>query len=131
MCIHGGIRRPLAKKWEAERDGPFWRASAGKSCDRAVRQQQVRTEWVPVMGIAHENQDSASASILLDLWKAFEQILHGQLARACQERNFPTWLAKLQVILYRLPRAICLEGRWSDEMAVLQTALAGDAFAAT
>eukprot|EP00959_Pyramimonas_sp_CCMP1952_P065702 1371708-Pyramimonas_sp.AAC.1 len=48
--IHGRLRRPVAKQWERERDRPYWWASAGKSCDRAVWQQQARAEWVHMMG---------------------------------------------------------------------------------
>eukprot|EP00959_Pyramimonas_sp_CCMP1952_P343317 7191304-Pyramimonas_sp.AAC.2 len=67
---------------------------------------------------------------MTDLWKAFEQILHGNLLQACTEHGFPLWLAKLQVSLYRLPRGVCLEACCSGELSVLQTVLAGDAFAA-
>eukprot|EP00959_Pyramimonas_sp_CCMP1952_P344796 7221060-Pyramimonas_sp.AAC.1 len=84
-----------------------------------------------MMGALYEQHDWASASILLGLWKAFEQILHSQLLKACQAHNFPLWLAKLQINLYRMPRAVCLEGCCSDELEVMQTVLAGDAFATT
>eukprot|EP00959_Pyramimonas_sp_CCMP1952_P398409 8348017-Pyramimonas_sp.AAC.1 len=33
--VHGRLRRPMAAAWEAARDRGYWRASAGKSCDRA------------------------------------------------------------------------------------------------
>eukprot|EP00959_Pyramimonas_sp_CCMP1952_P021895 460769-Pyramimonas_sp.AAC.1 len=68
---------------------------------------------------------------MMDLWKAFEQTLHGNLQKARMQHDFPLWLAKLQISLYRLPRVISLESYCSDELVVAQTVLAGDAFATT
>ena len=48
-------------------------------------------------GALNENRDWAAASVLLDLWKAFEQILHSNLIKACDQHRFPVRLAKLQV----------------------------------
>eukprot|EP00959_Pyramimonas_sp_CCMP1952_P124184 2596797-Pyramimonas_sp.AAC.1 len=101
--IHGRLRRGIAKQWEMAHDRPYWWASPGNNCDGAVWQQRARAEWVQMMRAVHGSQDWASASIMMDLWKAFEQILRGSLIQACIVHGFPLWLAKLQVSLRRLP----------------------------
>eukprot|EP00959_Pyramimonas_sp_CCMP1952_P404097 8467493-Pyramimonas_sp.AAC.1 len=64
--MHGRLRRGIAKAWEASHDRDYWWASSGKSCDRAVWQQQARAEWVQMMGELNKSQDWASASIMMD-----------------------------------------------------------------
>jgi hypothetical protein len=44
--VHGRLRRPIATVWEATHNRGYWWAPAGKSCDRAVWQQLVWSEWV-------------------------------------------------------------------------------------
>eukprot|EP00959_Pyramimonas_sp_CCMP1952_P387513 8121039-Pyramimonas_sp.AAC.1 len=78
------------------------------------------------MAESHPDQDWASAGILLDLWKAFEQISHQGLVQAATKYGFPLWLAKLQISLYRAPRVLHLDGCCSQELQAYQTVLAGD-----
>eukprot|EP00959_Pyramimonas_sp_CCMP1952_P167161 3493662-Pyramimonas_sp.AAC.1 len=68
------------QQWEKDSDRPHWWACPGRSCDRAVWQQQARSEWIAMVGDLQPDQDWASASILLDLWKAFEQVRVSALA---------------------------------------------------
>eukprot|EP00959_Pyramimonas_sp_CCMP1952_P217593 4550909-Pyramimonas_sp.AAC.1 len=82
-----------------------------------------------MMGVLHPDQDWASASILLDLWKAFEQVSPACLVQAAIRCGFLFWPAKLQVSLYGAPRVLHLDGCCSQELEVFQTVLAGDAFA--
>eukprot|EP00959_Pyramimonas_sp_CCMP1952_P172913 3613458-Pyramimonas_sp.AAC.1 len=73
--------------------------------------------------------DWATAALLLDLWKAFEQIRHDNLLRLAQKLSFPLWLLKLQLDIYTKTRALALDGAVSDLVYVPQTVLAGGSFA--
>eukprot|EP00959_Pyramimonas_sp_CCMP1952_P300759 6291307-Pyramimonas_sp.AAC.1 len=66
------------------------------------------------MAELHPDHDWASASILLDLWKAlFEQVSHRRLVQAAIKLGCPLWLAKLQISLCTVRRG-CFTSTGAD-----------------
>ena len=84
--VQARLRRPLAVEWERRNDRPFWWAVRGRSCERAVWQQSARSEWAAYKQATDGGGGRwASAQVLLDLLKAFEQVKHHWLLQAAVE----------------------------------------------
>eukprot|EP00959_Pyramimonas_sp_CCMP1952_P194051 4057943-Pyramimonas_sp.AAC.1 len=65
--------------------------------------------------------DWSSVAVILDLWKAFEELRHLHLIDAAVQHDLPVWAVKLQISFYRLPRALELNGAASDLTEVQRT----------
>eukprot|EP00959_Pyramimonas_sp_CCMP1952_P168514 3521158-Pyramimonas_sp.AAC.1 len=61
-----------------------------------------------MMGALHSDRGWAPTSIMIDVWKAFEQVVRGNLLQARVRRDFPLWLAKLQISRHSFPRVVSL-----------------------
>ena len=82
--IQGRLRRPLLRAWQERYFRSFWWATAGRGSDKLAWIQSAMSEWAVSRGIA-------SAAVLLDPEKAFEQISHPRLLSAESLRRRP-WL---------------------------------------
>ena len=70
------LRRPLAQKWENERDATHFWGCQGKACDRAA--------WAAAKG-----RQQSAASLPLDLAKFYEHVGHDHLWGEGRKTSFP------------------------------------------
>eukprot|EP00959_Pyramimonas_sp_CCMP1952_P352053 7376054-Pyramimonas_sp.AAC.1 len=94
--------------------GPICGPARARAVSAPCGSSKLSAERRHRVSVLHEHRGWASASILLDLWAAFEQILRGHVLQACRQLDFPPWLAKLQVKARRAPGVVCLGGCCSD-----------------
>ena len=128
--VQARLRRPIACQWEHDHDREYWWASKGKSCQRAVWQQSAWSEWATFKQEVDGGQERwASAQVLLDLVKAFEQIKHDVLLEAAIKYDFPLWQLKLQVELFRAPRWLAIGQCFAPPVVAHQAILPGDGWA--
>ena len=103
------LRRSMLVARGKERDRAVFCAYKSKSCNRAVWQQPLWSEWAAVQGEMNRAPGArASASLFLDLVKAVEMIRHDRLLDAAVHYGFPHWQLKLCIELYRTPRHLTL-----------------------
>ena len=130
--VQARLRRSVLVSWEKANDRAFFWASKGKACNRAVWQQSVWSEWATVQGERNQAPEAwASASVFLDLLKAFETIRHERLLDAAMFYGFPLWQLKLCIQLYRAPRYLTLQNVVSSPVSTLQAVLPGHGPATT
>eukprot|EP00971_Amphidinium_carterae_P330928 6464229-Amphidinium_carterae.1 len=80
--LYGRVRRPLSSHWETQHMQPYHWGQANRSCEFAG--------WLAgVLQEAAQGQGHVSATLLLDLTKAYENIPHELLQRNAAELNFP------------------------------------------
>ncbi|CAK0835817.1 unnamed protein product [Prorocentrum cordatum] len=98
-------------------------ATAGRGSDRLVWAQSAMTEW-------RQERAHASAPVFLDSEKALEQIAHSRLLQAAVAAQIPIRQLRLPTHLYRALRIPDLDGRVSQVVNSLQSAMVGCHFTA-
>eukprot|EP00959_Pyramimonas_sp_CCMP1952_P038059 796382-Pyramimonas_sp.AAC.1 len=84
--------------------------------------QAVWAEYYQAKGLS-------SATLLLDLKKAFELVKNHHVLAAAKATIFPRWQLKLLVLVYSSPRLLDLQGIVSNFVAAETTIIPGCGFA--
>ena len=128
-----GLRSALPRLWARVRRKRVreWRSNLAKECDWMRRgrgpQQAVWTQ--SVMGEAAHQSGLSSAAVLVDLVKAFEQVLLQLVWDAGQKNNSPMDIMRLSLEACTFPRRLVYQGAVSKRAVITYSAiLAGHAF---
>ena len=126
-----GMLRPLTR-WTRNTVGSTWASTAGSrpyifgtagaSCETCVWIQAAAAEYATCMGLV-------ALSILFDLSKAYEHLRFHLLAAKANTLHFPLRLLRLLVALYKMDRAVTLDGATSAPFSPWSGAVAGCSFA--
>ena len=123
LCrVQSRLRRPLVHSWQHENFQSFWWSVKGRSSEKCVWISSAWSEYSTA-------RDMSTATVLLDLKKAFELVRHHHLIQAAIESNFPLWILKLLISMYRMPRVLDMQGVASDVIRAEQTIVPGCHFA--
>ena len=118
LRVWGRVRRPLADQWEAATPHPACWGCKGKATSEAAYTLLYKGETATLQG-------GGSATVLLDLWKAYETVLPGILLREGLASGFPPTLLVMAIKLYRIPRVLKLLGALSLPYFSKQGIIAG------
>ncbi len=117
------IRRPILRAWRVEADRPYNWMGRGRGAQRAVWVQSVMDEACKQRGLA-------TGAVLVDLVKAFEQVVLAIVWREGVARGFPLRLLRLGLEACAFTRRLALgaaHGRRTVDS--LSAILAGSGFA--
>ena len=112
------IRLADAVVWQSLYERPWLHASAGKGADIAAWKQAARSEQAA-------SRDWHYAAVLLDLVKAFERVPHATLVLQAHALGYNLRLLRVSLAAYRLPRAVGLEGVYSQRVVAARGITAG------
>jgi hypothetical protein len=118
-------RRPIADKWEAQHDRPYFAAGTNRSAIDAVWRQALRAE------AATAEQGATAAAVLTDLEKFFENIDHELLLERAEKHGLPLPLVKLALAAYSGPRMIRMRDFVAEELFADRGIIAGCSLATT
>ncbi len=117
------IRRPILRTWRAEADRPYNWMGKGRGAQRAVWVQSVMDE-------ACKQRGMSTGAVLVDLVKAFEQVVLAIVWREGVARGFPLQLLRLGLEACAFTRRLALGAaharRTVDSLSAI---LAGSGFA--
>ncbi len=123
MRVWERARRPLVQRWREACPRSYQWMTKGRGAGRAVWAQTVMEEAARQMGLA-------TATVLVDLMKAFEQIILAEVWSAGVRHGFPTQLLRLGLELCTARRRLVYRGAYSEGHAdTLSAILAGSGFA--
>ncbi len=123
MRIWERARRPLVQAWRETCPRDYQWMIKGRGANRAVWAQSVIEEAARQMGLA-------SATVLVDLMKAFEQIILARVWSAGLRLGFPVQLLRLGLELCSARRRLVYRGAYSESFAnTLSAVLAGSGLA--
>ena len=120
--LYERVRRHLIVEWRATRNDNHNYMVGGKSAEDAVWCQSVRDEAVRENGLV-------SASVLLDLVKAFECVRLDVIWRAAMRTGFPLAVLRLSLQAYCRARRLVYRGVVGDPVLSLNAILAGGGLA--
>ena len=75
--------------------------------------------------------DEHTVSVLIDIVKFYEFVIHSMLLAACQDLGYPMRLAFMLVAAYQEPRTLRAYGSLSEAVVAFQVMLAGCSHATT
>ena len=120
--IYERVRRGIVVDWRVLHDNGCNFMVGGKSASDAVWQQSVRDEAAQEEGIV-------SASVLLDLIKAFECVRLDVVWKAAERLRFPLVILRLALQAYCKARRLLYRGIVGEEIISQNAILAGGGFA--
>ena len=112
------VRRPITQRWRAERATIYDFSSKGRKSSQAVWLQSLYDEAAAQLG--HH-----SATILLDLMKAFESIPLATVWEKGLEMGYPPYLLRLSLEVCAFGRHLVYSGSISEGILTLSAILAG------
>ena len=116
------FRSTYGKLWSDSNRRPYVYGITGASSLHCVWKHSLLAEYAASKGLE-------VYSILLDIAKAFENVLHHILVRRALDLGFNIWLLKFLLALYRGPRVIVVGSVPGVLVHATQTIVAGCAFA--
>ncbi len=116
------VRKPLVLKWRTTVPRPYNWATKGRSSVGAVWRQSLYDEAAAASG-------QSSATLLLDLVKAFEMVQLRLVWEAGVRLGFPLVILRLVLESFSLARHLVYAGAFAEAVWTLSAVLAGGGFA--
>ena len=117
-------RRPLAERWEADNDHPFFAASKGRTAIDPVYRRAVRAEAATAEG-------KCVVTGLWDIAKLFERIVHALLVRRAGRCGAPMRALRVCLSMYRAVRYLTISPFVATPVRATVGVAAGCGFATT
>ncbi len=116
------VRRPVVATWRLKVQRPFDCMATGVPCEQAVFEQTVRDE-------ALQHRGNVSATVLLDVVKAFEGVLLSHVYDAAVTLGFPMAVLRLALEACAALRYLSFERSVAKPVATLSAIIAGGTYA--
>lgn len=111
------VRLPLVRAWSARVPRQYFAAGVGKSTEDAISR--------PLLTAEAAKKHEATAFIIVDMDKCYENVNHRKLMEAGRRHDFPLVVLRLCLTMYRAARAIAWNGVFSSFVFAQQTVVLG------
>jgi len=118
------VRRMASEPWEAANAREYFYGGKGASTETCVWRQAL-------FGELAYYQSRLAATVLMDLYKAYETMKHAAVIRAARKYQYPLWALRYILATYRMERALTVGPAHTKAIKVCGTVVAGESNATT